>query len=83
MSNSKTKSLIPYGKYFEFFPSQVWSLQHFSAMITEYYEITDKRTINNAFYKTLEGVENDQNCTEEGRQIAKKLIKKKKVSAIG
>ncbi|CAH1768556.1 8862_t:CDS:2, partial [Entrophospora sp. SA101] len=56
-----------------------WSLQHFSAMIAEYYESTNKRTIHNVFYKTLKGIENDQNFTEEVHQIAKELIKKKKV----
>ncbi|CAJ0833377.1 14291_t:CDS:2 [Entrophospora sp. SA101] len=78
MSTSITKLLIPYGKYFEFFPPKVWSLQHFSAMIAEYYESTNKRTIHNVFYKTLKGIENDQNFTEEVHQIAKELIKKKK-----
>jgi hypothetical protein len=82
MSTSKTEPSIPYGKYFEFFPSKVWSLQHFSAMINEYYENTDKRNINNAFYKALKDVENNQTFTEEACQIAKELIKKKRVSTI-
>ncbi|PKC67232.1 hypothetical protein RhiirA1_393881 [Rhizophagus irregularis] len=79
MSTSKTEPSIPYGKYFEFFPPKVWSLQHFSAMINEYYENTDKRNINNAFYKALKDVENNQTFTEEASQIAKELIKKKRV----
>lgn len=82
MSTSKTEPSIPYGKYFEFFPPKVWSLQHFSAMINEYYENTDKRNINNAFYKALKDVENNQTFTEEASQIAKELIKKKRVSTI-
>lgn len=83
MSTSKTEPFIPYGKYFEFFPAKVWSLQHFSTMISEYYENTDKRNINNAFYKALKDVVNDQTFADEAQQIAKELIKKKRVSTIG
>uniref|UniRef100_U9TKK6 Uncharacterized protein n=1 Tax=Rhizophagus irregularis (strain DAOM 181602 / DAOM 197198 / MUCL 43194) TaxID=747089 RepID=U9TKK6_RHIID len=82
MSTSKTEPSIPYGKYFEFFPPKVWSLQHFSAMINEYYENTDKRNINNAFYKALKDVENNQTFTEEASQIAKELIKKKRIQIV-
>ncbi|PKB99597.1 hypothetical protein RhiirA5_383076 [Rhizophagus irregularis] len=47
-------------------------------MINEYYENTDKRNINNAFYKALKDVENNQTFTEEASQIVKELIKKKR-----
>lgn len=83
MSTSETELYVPSEKYFEFFPQEVWSLQHFFAMISEYYKINDKRVIHNAFYKALKSVANDQNFTEEARQNAKELIKKKMVSAIG
>ncbi|RGB31103.1 hypothetical protein C1646_764466 [Rhizophagus diaphanus] len=77
ISTSEAELLIPYGKYFEFFPTKVWSLQHFSKMISEYYEINDKRVIHNIFYKTLKSVANDQNLTEDSRNIAKELIEKR------
>lgn len=71
MSTSEAELLIPYGKYFEFFPTKVWSLQHFSKMISEYYEVNNKRVIYNIFYKTLKSVANDQNLTENSCNIAK------------
>ncbi|CAB4411211.1 unnamed protein product [Rhizophagus irregularis] len=77
MSTSEAELLIPYGKYFEFFPTKVWSLQHFSKMISEYYEINDKRVIHNMFYKMLKSVANDQNLTEDACNIAKELIEKR------
>jgi hypothetical protein len=82
LSTSEAELLIPYGKYFEFFPTKVWSLQHFSKMISEYYEINDKRVIHNMFYKMLKSVANDQNLTEDARNIAKELIEKRMVSVI-
>ncbi|GBC06341.1 hypothetical protein RclHR1_06780005 [Rhizophagus clarus] len=82
MSTSEAELTIPYEKYFEFFPAKVWSLQHFSKMFSEYYEVKDRRAVHNIFYKILKSVANDQSATVEVRNTAKELIERKIVSAI-
>ncbi|RGB41742.1 hypothetical protein C1646_751802 [Rhizophagus diaphanus] len=50
-------------------------------MISEYYEIKDKRAIHNTFYKILKSIANDQKFTDEARNTAKELIEKRIVNS--
>ncbi|CAJ0756976.1 4663_t:CDS:2 [Entrophospora sp. SA101] len=76
--NSSTCHSIPYEKYFEFFPYEKWSLQHYISLVIDNYEHAEKDKAHLAFFNTLHNISNDSNISQDIREIAEKLIENKK-----
>ncbi|CAG8747858.1 15242_t:CDS:2 [Racocetra persica] len=73
---------IPYIKYFEFFPCERWSLQHYVSIIINDYEHAEKMKSYHAFYNTLHAISNNNSISEEIRNIAQNILKNKKAEDI-
>jgi hypothetical protein len=71
---------IPYGKYFEFFPYNKWSLHHYVTLVIDSYELAEKEKAHRVFYKILEDIINNESLEEEVHSFAQNLIKNSKVS---
>ena len=78
--NQETFENIPYGKYFEFFPCNNWSLHHYVSMVTDNYEHAEKKEAHRAFYKVLHDINNDLCMLQKVCDVAQNLIKSGKVS---
>lgn len=70
---------IPYGKYFEFFPYNKWSLHHYVTLVIDSYELAEKEKAHRVFYKILGDIINNEFLEEEVHSIAQNLIKNSKV----
>jgi len=82
LSNDISSKDIPYTKYFKFFPFQNWSLKHFVTIVTDNYKHADKHTAYSKFYHILHIINDDIEISQEIRDVARNLLKVKKVSII-
>ncbi|PKY28658.1 hypothetical protein RhiirB3_481718 [Rhizophagus irregularis] len=69
---------IPYGKHFEFFPYNKWSLHHYVTLVIDSYELAEKEKAHRVFYKILEDIINNESLAEEVHSFAQNLIKNSK-----
>ncbi|CAB4446419.1 unnamed protein product [Rhizophagus irregularis] len=73
---------IPYGKYFEFFPYNKWSLHHYVTLVIDGYELAEKEKAHRVFYKILEDIIKDESLEEVVHSFAQNLIKNSKPGAL-
>ena len=78
----QNSELIPYLKYFEFFPCERWSLSHYDNMIIDNYERAEIRTAHRTFYNVLGNIINNLDVSQEVRNISQRLISTKSVSIL-
>ena len=74
--------LVPYLKYFEFFPCEKWSLSRYVTMIIENYERAEVRTAHRTFYNVLNSIVNDPYISQEVRNMSQHLISSRSVSIL-
>jgi hypothetical protein len=74
---------IPYTKYFELCSYENWSLHHYVSLILDNYKLAEKETAHFLFFSTLRQINNNLSISQEIQKTIQKLLKNKKVSAIG
>ena len=74
--------LVPYLKYFEFFPCEKWSLSHYVTMIIENYERAEVRTAHRTFYNVLNSIVDDPYISQEVCNMSQHLISTRSVSIL-
>ena len=74
--------LVPYLKYFEFFPYEKWSLSHYVTMIIDNYERAEVRTAHRTFYNVLNSIIDDLYVSQEVRDMTQRLIATRSVSIL-
>ena len=74
--------LVPYFKYFEFFPYEKWSLSHYVTMIIDNYERAEVRTAHRTFYNVLNSIIDDLYVSQEVRDMTQRLIATRSVSIL-
>ena len=71
---------IPYIKYFEFFPCEIWSLKYYDSLIINSYANVIKTKAHYIFFSTLYTINNNLNISQKIHNAAQKIIDDKSVS---
>ena len=70
-------------EYFELFPHEKWSISHFIIWVKEQYNYSEDDNISyEIFYDLLHAISMDIDALQDVRDVAQRLLKRKKVSII-
>ena len=78
----QNSELVPYLKYFEFFPCERWSLSHYDTMIIDNFDRAEIRAAHRTFYNVLDSIVNDPHVSQEVRNVSQLLLSTKSVSIL-
>ncbi|CAG8789715.1 12988_t:CDS:2, partial [Dentiscutata erythropus] len=66
-------------RYFELFSHSEWSLNHFYLWVQENHDATEEVNARKFFYNIVNAISNDSEASQEVQEVAKKLLKRKKL----